>query len=183
MRSLMEWGKYVNYSQLIGWFASFVSFTIILKSTFFFFFKHFWVPLCVKRGKKKKLDLGQGWRLFEYNIVDLSSNRKRDIDMAFLLRLTFNNIRWNKLTLSHSGRTRRTFSLCFCLDVYSMMCISSVICSTLLVSCSVFCGKAWQSHCCFYRHGSLLIHVVFSFIVKLNPSHQISQLIKALWVN
>lgn len=48
--------------------------------------------MCKKR-EKKKLDFGQGWRLFEYNIVDLSSNRKRDIDMAFLLRLTFNNIR------------------------------------------------------------------------------------------
>lgn len=103
--------------------------------------------------------------------------------MVFLLRLTFNNIWWNKLTLSHSGRTRRTFSLCFCQDVYSMICISSVICSTLLVSCSVFCGKAWQTHCWFYRHRSVLIHVFFFFIVKLNPSHQINQLIKALRVN
>lgn len=41
--------KYVNYSRLIGCFASFVSFTIILKSTFF---ERFRVPLCVKREKR-----------------------------------------------------------------------------------------------------------------------------------
>lgn len=49
----MEWGKYVNYSQLIGWFASFVSFTIILKSTFFFFKTFLSAPVCKKREKKE----------------------------------------------------------------------------------------------------------------------------------
>lgn len=34
LRPLMEWEKYVNDSWLIGWFASFVSFSILLKSTF-----------------------------------------------------------------------------------------------------------------------------------------------------